>query len=129
MTKICKMYRGLDVVMWLCPHAVAELVAEGWEVREWRAPPYPLDCEIAHNHTSGWCEPPRSALAAPPPTPLPPLDRDVAAGAERRALSPSRPSPHPIGRDLRLRRLMDLRKAGVPLALALEQVEKETAQR
>lgn len=135
MVKICKMYRGLDVVMWLCPHAVAELVADGWEVREWRVGPYPLDCEINHAHTSGWCEPPPVSLAVVMPAPpLPPLERDAPAGADRRRDGsynwPPREAPrsHPIVRDLRLRRLMELRRAGVPLGAAIETVEKEHAQ-
>jgi hypothetical protein len=134
MVRIVTIQGAYDLVVWLCPHCIeATRVGGLWSIRKVEPlTPWPLECINAGTGqcTSAWVEPPpRTAPAAEAPAlEQARFEPEAPALAERQKPAPPAKPQHPIGRDRRLRRLMDLRKAGVPLADALEQVEKETAQ-
>lgn len=130
MVKIVRLYRGFEIVRWLCPHHIDAAVSAGWDPKEWRRGAYPIDCDDRDlgGCTSAWVEPPPYVKAAEPPAQeAPALEHEPTAGEEHRAPVVVTPKKsHPVTRDRRLKRLLELRAAGMPLAAALEQVEKET---
>jgi hypothetical protein len=43
--RIFKLNRAVEIWFWLCPTALAARQADGWEIREEKAPPHLLRCQ------------------------------------------------------------------------------------